>query len=382
MTTLTVGSLCTGYGGLERALHLAYGDTLHDVWTAETDPDAALVLKTHHCEIPNLGDITEVDWRTVEPVDILCAGIPCQAVSTAGRRQADADPRWLWQTGARPAIDTLKPRMVVFENVRNLVGISGGTLWRGVLDDFRAMGYQVRWLILGACATEVAGCHHRHRVFAVAKRVPQPGPAVRVDAKTCGAPRSRPALPTPRAIDGSRGPSGPQRIRVQGNDLEPAVLHELLPTVTAADSRGSRNATCPRPDGTGYGTGWTLSDVVYGDLLPTPSASSYGTNQGGAAGRTGPVRPSLETLGAGDFERWGKFAWAVARWAAVFGAPPEPTMIGGKGARRLAPQFPEWMMGIPAGHVTDVVPRRAALRIIGNGVMPHQAAQALRLLTA
>lgn len=30
--------------------------------------------------------------------------------------------------------------------------------------------------------------------------------------------------------------------------------------------------------------------------LPTPTANSYGTNQGGAAGRTGPVRPSLETM--------------------------------------------------------------------------------------
>ena len=31
-------------------------------------------------------------------------------------------------------------------------------------------------------------------------------------------------------------------------------------------------------------------------MLPTPSASPYGTNQGGAAGRVGPVRPSLQTM--------------------------------------------------------------------------------------
>jgi hypothetical protein len=33
-----------------------------------------------------------------------------------------------------------------------------------------------------------------------------------------------------------------------------------------------------------------------GYLLPTPSAESYGTNQGGSAGRVGPVRPSLQTM--------------------------------------------------------------------------------------
>ena len=380
MNTLTVGSLCTGYGGLEMGLRHAFGDELEFLWHTETDPDASLVLKTHHPDTPNLGDITDVDWHTAAPVDILCAGIPCQTVSTAGRRQGDADPRWLWQSGARPAIIGTRPRMVVFENVRNLVGIAAGELWRGVLTDFRDLGYQVRWAILGACVDTVAGCHHRHRVFAVAKRVPAPGPAHRVDAKICGVPRSRAALPSPRAIDGSRGPSGPGRIRTQGTDLEPAVLYHLLPTATAADAKGARNATAYRgPDARPFDTSWTLCDVAR-ELLPTPAASSYGTNQGGAAGRTGPIRPSLESL-AHDFDHWGKFAWAVGRWAEEFGPPPEPTMIGPKGARRLAPAFPEWMMGIPAGHVTDVVPRRAALRIIGNGVMPYQAAAALQLLT-
>ncbi len=378
MNTFTVGSLCTGYGGLELGLRRAFGDELELRWHTETDPDATLVLKTHHPDTPNLGDITDVDWHTAPPVDILCAGIPCQAVSTAGRRQADADPRWLWQTGARPAIIGTRPRLVVFENVRNLVGIAGGELWYGVLQDFRDLGYQVRWAILGACADAVGGCHHRHRVFAVAKRVENPGPAHRVDTTICGVPRSRAALPSLRAADGSSGQW--KSVRSEGPDLESATLRHLLPTATAGDTKGTRNATAyRRPDAKPFDTSWTLCDVVR-DLLPTPAASSYGTNQGGGAGRIGPVRPSLESL-AHDFEHWGKYAWAVGRWADRFGPPPEPTMTGAKGARRLAPAFPEWMMGIPAGHVTDVVGRRAALRIIGNGVMPHQAAAALQLLT-
>jgi hypothetical protein len=51
-------------------------------------------------------------------------------------------------------------------------------------------------------------------------------------------------------------------------------------------------------------------------LLPTPSASSYGTNKGGSAGRVGKERPSLQTIAK---------------------------RLGG----RLNPVFVEWMMGYP-----------------------------------
>ncbi len=49
----------------------------------------------------------------------------------------------------------------------------------------------------------------------------------------------------------------------------------------------------------------------------------------------------------------------------------------------LAPPFVEWLMGLPAGWVTAEqlnLPRTAQLRALGNGVMPQQAAHALRLL--
>lgn len=50
---------------------------------------------------------------------------------------------------------------------------------------------------------------------------------------------------------------------------------------------------------------------------------------------------------------------------------------------RLNPVFVEWMMGLPAGWVTDLVPQRThALRILGNGVVPQQAAEAIRLLAS
>lgn len=50
----------------------------------------------------------------------------------------------------------------------------------------------------------------------------------------------------------------------------------------------------------------------------------------------------------------------------------------------MAPAFVEWLMGLPAGHVTGVpgVSRAEQLKLLGNGVVPQQAELALRHLLA
>lgn len=75
---------------------------------------------------------------------------------------------------------------------------------------------------------------------------------------------------------------------------------------------------------------------------------------------------------------WGPYADAVERWEPVVGrTAPGPV----DDQRRLNPLFVEWMMGLPRGWVTDVLDKRGpTLKCLGNGVVPQQAALALRLL--
>ncbi|MDT8916069.1 hypothetical protein [Amycolatopsis sp. PS_44_ISF1] len=81
---------------------------------------------------------------------------------------------------------------------------------------------------------------------------------------------------------------------------------------------------------------------------------------------------------------WGEYAAAVHRWELATGRPaPYPTQPGRHGRPVLAPPFVEWLMGLPPGWSTAAyldLPRTAQLRALGNGVMPQQAAHALRLL--
>lgn len=62
-------------------------------------------------------------------------------------------------------------------------------------------------------------------------------------------------------------------------------------------------------------------------------------------------------------------------------APP-PTELGARGTHRLSARAVEWMMGLPDGWVTGVpgLNRNAQLKALGNGVVPQQAAEAVRLL--
>jgi DNA (cytosine-5)-methyltransferase 1 len=79
---------------------------------------------------------------------------------------------------------------------------------------------------------------------------------------------------------------------------------------------------------------------------------------------------------------WGDYAAAIARWEALTRPAPPPTQPSKKGTPQLSPAFAEWMMGLPAGWITDVpgVTRNEALRLAGNGVVPTQAAAALRIM--
>lgn len=83
---------------------------------------------------------------------------------------------------------------------------------------------------------------------------------------------------------------------------------------------------------------------------------------------------------------WGPYEPAIRRWEQVIGRPaPAPTTTSRRGTQQLSPLFTEWMMGLPAGHVTSVpgLTRTQQLRLLGNGVVPQQAAAALlRLLRA
>lgn len=58
---MNIGSLCTGYGGLDLAVQAVFGGEL--AWWSDIEPGPIKVMQHHHPDVPNLGDLKEVDWR-------------------------------------------------------------------------------------------------------------------------------------------------------------------------------------------------------------------------------------------------------------------------------------------------------------------------------
>jgi len=342
-----LGSLFTGAAGLDRAATEVFNAEL--AWVADNDPASARLLAHRYPDAPNHGDITTVNWATVEPVGLLTAGWPCQPWSQAGKRKGIDDDRALWPEVAR-AIRTLRPRYVLLENVPAIV--AAGELARAV-GDLAALGYEFGWTVLGA--NEVGAPHRRNRCFILGCRL-APNPAG--DGRHEG--RPEPA-----------GFVGGSDVAVSGSATAAHSDREHR------DQRGlaaSGQAPCGRPrrELAGRGRAGAVADgSAHGSERDREPQESEGRDE------------SQRLDPAGHILEWGPYEPAIRRWGRILGRPaPVPTVTGARGGRKLNPALPEWMMGFPTGWITDVpgISVNDALRLAGNSVCEQQAVAALRWL--
>lgn len=347
---LAIGSLCTGYGGLDLAVEEVLTGWL--AWYSEVEPAPAAVMAHHHPGVPNHGDLTTFDWSTARAVDVLTAGYPCQPFSHAGKRKGTTDERHLWPRIA-DIIRLLRPGLVILENVAGHLSLGLDV----VLADLASLGFDAEWSVVRA--SDVGACHQRARLFVLA--YPHGEGLEGWGARPSGG-GERPArtgrVAAGADADGRRldGQSEPD-VRAVGRTLEAprrGDAERLDPD--AADSDGpARRREQP----------WRGPGPLSGAEVDERPAVEPGRHGGGDDG--GPVV-------------WGEYAGAIARHAAVLGRPA-PRPVDERG--RLSPRFVEWMQMLPEGWVTDIEPNRTkALKMLGNGVVPPQAAHALRGLLA
>ena len=401
MRVLTIGSLFSGYGGLDRAAEEVFN--ARTVWVSDIDKGARKVLAYRYPDAPNLGDITTIKWtpdcptcgellalyRNDEmpegrgyycprdgwfgldiwtpdsgipnPVDIITGGSPCQDLSHAGRRagMTDGTRSNLW-VAMREAIAQLKPTYVIWENVHGALsaeaaselehcpGCMGDPRDRGpvlralgrVLGDLADLGFDAEWY--GLPASDLGACHRRFRVFVL---------AYADGARLQGQPDQARTLPAERHGHPLAGVGRPDLTLLPTPSAGQFNDGESVETWQARRDRVRESAN----NGNGFGV--PLAMAV--KMLPTPRSS--------------------------DSARWGDYAEAIARHERWIGRPaPDPTEPGSKGQPRLSARFVEFMMAQPDGWITDVpgVTRNEALKLGGNGVVTPQAAHALRVMLA
>jgi len=310
-----IGSLCSGYGGLDMAVEAYFN--AETVWMCDNDKYASIVIK-QRWGLPNLGNLKEVDWTTVEPIDILTAGYPCQPFSNAGLRKGLNDERHIWPS-IKEIISQLRPTIVILENVRGHLTIG----FKEVLQDLTEIGYDAQWAIVRA--SDVGAPHRRERLFVLA----QP-------SNTNSSP-SEQLRRASRAISSERG------------QIIDRTNRQIL---------GSSSKTIADTDNAG---GIWHSSKSQRRLDPLTTSNANRNEQQGD-------RPT-QKLGS-RFNTQSEMRLQ---------GTPNPLDLNNK----LNPKFVEYMMGLPAGWVTDLdISRSQQLKLLGNGVVPQQAYKAIKQLMA
>ena len=425
MSGLRLGELCAGYGGLGLAVEEVFSATT--AWFSEFDEAPSKILAHHWPDVPNYGDMTKIDWSAIEPVDIISGGTPCQDLSGAGKRagMTEGTRSNLW-VQMREAIAIQKPTYVVWENVRGAYSATaasdleqcpgcmgdtgnGGPVLRAlgrVLGDLSDLGYDTQWR--GLRAADVGACHGRFRVFVLAIL--------------------RPGFLTPSDTHGGRRRESQYGNQCVGKDRprEAAILDTPDRRYVAAENadltaRGERREPTPGQEEGGRaranfggrggalaaythsrhdagreqdqerGAVWRVASERAGRssdrrkaAADTESPKWRGAKSEDLVASSGSTSEPRECAGS-DATQWGPYTPAIRRWEAVRGTAPSPTELTAKGNHRLSARFAEWMMGLPAGWVTDPaigISRNEQLKACGNGVVPQQAMAALQDMLA
>lgn len=136
---LTLGSLFDGIGGWQIA---ASHSGIKPIWSSEIDEFPMRVTKKWFPNTIQLGDITKLDGAEIPPVDIICAGSPCQDLSVAGKRAGlEGERSGLFRKaidivrGMRKSTGGVQPRFFIWENVPGAFSSNKGQDFRAVLEE-------------------------------------------------------------------------------------------------------------------------------------------------------------------------------------------------------------------------------------------------------
>jgi len=329
----------------------------------DNDKYASVVIK-ERWNLPNLGDLKAVDWTTVEPIDILTAGYPCQPFSTAGQRKGEKDERHIWPE-IKTIISNLQPKFAILENVRGHLTLG----FKEVLQDLTEIGYDARWAIVRA--SDVGAPHQRARLFIVAY------PSIKrcESLNKCAGDNSK----------GEQGSSIASTRSAVTTNADGYAHQESRPTdrelltksarLQAGENQGQTRCKC--------GCGCEALQCANTDSERLPLGSDRCTtrrDQGQSQSKPAELgevdsNANIEQLSSDG--QMSQLGWRFdSRLDMSMRAIPNPLVNA-----KLNTQFVEYMMGLPEGWVTDLdISRSQQFKILGNGVVPQQAYYALQLL--
>jgi DNA (cytosine-5)-methyltransferase 1 len=343
---MKIGSLCTGYGGLDMAVEAVFD--AKTVWVSEIDKYASQVIKERFW-VTNHGDLKTINWHEVEPIDILTAGYPCQPFSHAGERKGLNDERHIFPY-ILEAISILRPKYAIMENVRGHLSLG----FKEVLKGLAEVGYDAKWRIVRA--SDVGAPHQRARLFIIAQ---------------------------PSNTDSQRTNMGELQT-TQGNQGQ-SQSEPCQCCAIASDTISERcqdKPCCKESNESKQGITTNTDSNACEESRRTdrgiPSKTSEIIDRSDRS-----IDGCCCAAHCNSNDEHKSHNWSMSQLGRRFATRCEmrmqrtPNTLDLEG--RLNPVFVEYMMGLPEGWVTDLdISRSQQLKMLGNGVVPQQAEYAIQ----
>lgn len=206
---------------------------------SEIDPFPKAVLAHHYPGVPDLGDMTEINWKEYHgTADVVVGGSPCQAFSVAGLRKALDDPRGQLMLEYIRACYEIDPEWIVWENVPGVLSADGGRAFGSLLASVAELWPHggCAWRVLDSQFYGVA--QRRRRVFVV--------------INTRDWKRAAPVLFERESLRWDSSSSREKRQTLAGgasggvgvwcasdSGVNMSVCHDMSPTLTACDGKSA-----------------------------------------------------------------------------------------------------------------------------------------------
>ncbi len=366
--TINTLSLCSGYGGLELGVNLATQGRNKTVAYVEWEAyaQATLVARMEESTLdkaPIWDDLTTFDgkpWRG--KVDLITSGFPCQPWSVAGRQKGTKDDRWIWEDIFR-IICEVRPSYVFLENVSGL--INGGL--EHVLGSLAQVGFDAEWCSVKA--SDVGAAHQRERVFILAYT-----DGFGWDGRNNGDKRrSKRTAQTERSCCELEDSNSE---RLEGGFTQGQDTKTTLPSNQLAHTRCE--STQARGERIGQGSesfGRGGEKMAHAKHDGSHAKQERGSNEETIRDNKERKEQAIQSegiCGAKDVEGYG----------VSYDFPPGPTSELWGELLGERPEVKPYVCRVHDGDLTELVSpyRTDRLRLLGNGVVPQQAAFAFALL--
>lgn len=165
---LTSLEMCAGGGG--QALGLERAGFTHE-GLIEIDKHACATLRLNRPKWQVFEeDLETFDGRPFKGIDLLAGGLPCPPFSVAGKQLGKKDERNLFP-GAIRLVDEIRPRAVMIENVRGILGGVFEDYRRYIASQLKKLGYESGWQLVNASNFGVPQLRSRAVFVAVRKGI-------------------------------------------------------------------------------------------------------------------------------------------------------------------------------------------------------------------